>query len=384
MKLIQISTLALAALSMSHSVLAQDADVPAEMQCLRYLQGHERNLHIPQGLLTAISFAESGRPGADGRLVAWPWSINVNGQGQYFETKEEAVAATRKLLDEGSRSIDIGCMQINLRYHPNAFTTIEEAFDPATNVAYGAKFLASLHSLQGSWTKAIERYHSSDDGRREQYRERVLALWNGEARNIVMNAVLAENTDTPYHRAVRDFAAGRYADALDKYQAIVDTNPKDRIGLLGLAMSYEELSRDTEAMQTYAKYLATQPDNPSVLSKVIDAARAKAPDEARATLESFVNAGIMQSDVYAALAEITVMAGDNEAAFTYASQAAQAAPQTAAYSLNAAVIADRLNRPAAAVGYYEQFLDLFERQPVFVDTSVDGVRERVRFLRTKL
>src|SRR5690606_25862542 len=98
----------------------------------------------------------------------------VNGQGRYFDSKEEAVAETRKLLDAGSRSIDVGCMQINLRYHPNAFRSIEDAFDPAMNVAYGAQFLKSLHELQGSWPNAVERFHSSEDGRRAEYREKVL------------------------------------------------------------------------------------------------------------------------------------------------------------------------------------------------------------------
>jgi tetratricopeptide (TPR) repeat protein len=362
---------------------AQDADVAAEFQCLRYLQSHERSLRIPQGLLTAISLAEAGRPGADGSLAAWPWTINVGGRGQYFETKEQAVAATRKLLDEGQRSIDVGCMQVNLRFHPNAFPTIEDAFDPATNVAYGAQFLASLHKLQGSWAKAVERYHSSDDGRREQYRERVMFLWNSEARNLVMNAVLSEDTDTPYHRAIRDFAAGRFTEALDKYQAIVDERPNDRIGLLGVAMSYEELGRDTEAMQAYARYLAAEPGNQNILTKVIQSATRKAPDAARAELESFLKAGVAQPDLYAALAEVATTLGDNEAAFTYASDAVVRAPDVPSYHLNAGVLADKLDRPAAAVRFYEQFLELFAREPILVDTSVDGVRERVRFLRAR-
>ena len=243
---LKFASLGLLALIVAQGAQAQDGDVAAEQQCLRYLQSQERSQRIPQGLLTAISLAEAGRPLADGSLAAWPWTINVAGKGQYFETKDEAVAATRKFLDEGQRSIDIGCMQVNLRYHPNAFPTIEDAFDPATNVAYGAQFLASLHKLQGSWAKAIERYHSSDDGRREEYRERVVFLWNNEARNLVMNTVLAEDTDTPYHRAVRDFAGGRFSEALDKYQGIVDAHPNDKIGLLGIAMSYEALDRGTE------------------------------------------------------------------------------------------------------------------------------------------
>lgn len=363
---------------------AQDLDTLADTQCLRYLSSNERAFHIPQGLLTAISLAESGKSGEDGRLTAWPWTINVSGRGFFFDTKDAAVAATRKLLDEGQRSIDVGCMQVNLRYHPNAFRSIEDAFAPALNVAYGAKHLADLHQLQGSWTKAVERYHSSDDGRREQYRERVIALWNTEVRNMVMNAVLAENTDTPYHRAIRDFANGRHIDALDKYRAIVDENPNDRIGLLGVAMSYEELGRDAEAMQAYARYLAAEPGNQNVLSKIIQKAAAQAPDDARATLETFVAAGVAQPDLYAALAEIASALGDTDAAFTYAADAAQRAPGVPAYMLNAGVLADKLNRPAAAVQFYERFLELHARRPLHADTPVDGVRDRLSFLRARL
>lgn len=360
-------------------------DLAPELQCLRYLQSYERSMQIPQGLLTAISYVEAGRPnGPNGELNAWPWTINVNGLGSFFETKEAAVAATRKLLDEGQKSIDVGCMQINLRYHPNAFRTIEDAFDPALNVAYGAQFLNSLHQLQGSWAKAVERYHSSDDGRREEYREKVLAFWNNDARNIVMNAVLAENTDTPYHRALKDYAAGRFPDALDKYQAIVDVNPKDRIGLLGVAMSYQAMNREAEAADAYTRYLVVEPSNQSVLTQVIQRASKMAPDQARAELEKLSKAGVTAPELMSALAEITTKTGDNAAAFEYAAAAVQNAPTVTMYYLNAGVLADRLNRGAAALTYYEQFLTRFQANPVLVDTSIDGVRNRVRYLRARL
>jgi len=374
----------LAGIMGQNAAYAQDGGLNSDLQCLRYLQGYERSMRIPQGLLTAISFVESGRAGEDGQITAWPWTINVNGQGRYFDTKEEAVAATRKLIDEGQRSIDVGCMQINLRYHPNAFRTIEDAFDPALNVAYGAQFLTSLHQLQGSWSKAVERYHSADDGRREEYREKVMASWNNNVRNVVMNAVLAENTDTPYHRAVKDFAAGRYSDALDKYQGIVDSSPRDRIGLLGVAMSYEQLGRAAEAHDAYVRYLAVEPSNQSVLAQVLQRTMSQQTEKARADLEALVTAGIRNPEVMAALAEVASATGDNNKAFDYAASAVQQAPSVAMYQLNAGVLADRLNLSAAAVAYYEQFLLHFDRQPVMTDTPVDGVRSRVRYLRARL
>ena len=54
----------------------------------------------------------------------------------------------------------VGCMQINLMHHKKAFPSIEAAFDPAINVAYGAKYLAVLHRETSSWFTAVKRYHS--------------------------------------------------------------------------------------------------------------------------------------------------------------------------------------------------------------------------------
>lgn len=376
--------LAAAAIALCAPALAQE-DLGPERQCLRYLQSYERSMQIPQGLLTAISFVEAGRAvGPNNTLTAWPWTINVNGAGRYFETKEEAVAETRKILDSGQRSVDVGCMQINLRYHPNAFRTVEDAFDPALNIAYGAQFLNSLHQLQGSWAKAVERYHSSEDGRREEYRERVLAFWNNDARNLVMDAVLAENTDTAYHRALKDYAAGRFPDALDKYQAIVDVNANDRIGLLGVAMTYESMNREAEASAAYARYLVIEPANQSVLTQLLQKANKLPPEQARTDLEKIAKAGVRAPELLSALSEITAKAGDIAAAFEYAAAAVQEAPAVTMYYLNAGVLADRLNRNAAAVAYYEEFLARFRLEAVLVDTSIDGVRDRVRYLRAKL
>ena len=80
-------------------------------------------------------------------------------------------------LRAGRQSVDVGCMQVNLMHHPDAFASLRQAFDPATNVAYGARFLTALHDETGSWDRAVERYHSAEPGVGEAYRERVYANW---------------------------------------------------------------------------------------------------------------------------------------------------------------------------------------------------------------
>jgi len=380
------ASLAIVAVAAPFTASAQTAeDTDPTVQCLRYVQSYERSMRIPSGLLVAISYVESGRPiGPNNSPVAWPWTINVGGRGQYFETKEQAVQETRRLMDEGQRSIDVGCMQINLRYHPNAFRSLDDAFDPATNVAYGAQYLQSLHNVQGSWQKAVERYHSSDDGRRAEYRDRILDFWNRDARDMIMNAVLAEDTNTPYHHALNDFAAGRYEQALDKYQALVDQNPKDRLGLLGVAMSYDKLSRESEAARAYERYLITTPENESVMAQFLQTAAALPPADARVRLEGLVRGGVQRADVYATLSEVSLSAGDNDNALRYMTQAIGMAPNVAMYQLNAGILADRMSQPATALNFYENFLRMFTASPVIIDASIDGIRSRVQYLRAQL
>ena len=81
----------------------------------------------------------------------------------------------------GLASIDIGCMQINLRHHPAAFPTLEEAFDPLANVRYGARFLSQLYAAHGEWPAAIARYHSGDPVSGQDYARRVALARLGRA-----------------------------------------------------------------------------------------------------------------------------------------------------------------------------------------------------------
>jgi soluble lytic murein transglycosylase-like protein len=65
-----------------------------------------------------------------------------------------------RLQGQGVRSIDIGCMQVNLLHHPQAFASLEAGFDPATNVAYAVRFLR-LPRAYRDWNQAVAMYHSA-------------------------------------------------------------------------------------------------------------------------------------------------------------------------------------------------------------------------------
>jgi hypothetical protein len=116
---------------------------------------------VPTGLLFAIGQVESGRPDpVTHRIVPWPWTVQAQNQSYYFATKAEAVAWVEAAQARNILSIDVGCMQINLMYHPAAFQNLDEAFDPSANADYAARFLVSLHAETGDWQKASGLYHS--------------------------------------------------------------------------------------------------------------------------------------------------------------------------------------------------------------------------------
>lgn len=151
--------------------------------CAEPIRQNERLAGIPSQLLAAVALAESGRwDKTDSANFAWPWTVTAEGKGQFFATKAEAIAQVQKLRARGLRNIDVGCMQINLLHHPNAFASLEEALDPQANVAYATGFLKQLFEKHRSWIVAVGNYHSATPEFHMRYRQKVTKLWNDERR----------------------------------------------------------------------------------------------------------------------------------------------------------------------------------------------------------
>jgi hypothetical protein len=126
---------------------------------------------------------ESGRRDpSSGDWNPWPWTVNAEGQGFFFDNQAQAIAAVRAMQARGMRSIDVGCMQVNLMHHPDAFASLAQAFDPSANADYAARFLNDLFTQAGSWPKAARLYHSATPGIGDDYQRKVMAVWPEEQR----------------------------------------------------------------------------------------------------------------------------------------------------------------------------------------------------------
>lgn len=157
--------------------------LPIQDLCAAAIDRQEARHKIPKKLLQAISMVESGRwDPQTRRKAAWPWTVTANGKGRFFPTKRAAIAHVMKLKGQGIRVIDVGCMQVNLHYHPNAFKSLSAAFDPKRNADYAAKFLTKLKREHRTWRKAVQHYHSATPAKRVPYQNKVYTAWQDAKR----------------------------------------------------------------------------------------------------------------------------------------------------------------------------------------------------------
>jgi hypothetical protein len=160
--------------------MAQTGDRPPGIDpsqlCGAAITATERMTGIPDAFLSAIGRVESGREGG-GTRHPWPWTVNAAGEGHFYPTKQAAIDAVRQFLAAGVKSLDLGCLQVNVLFHPDAFPTLEQAFDPAANASYAGQLLLDLFRSTGSWPRAAAAYHSMTPALGAAYLQRVLEEW---------------------------------------------------------------------------------------------------------------------------------------------------------------------------------------------------------------
>ena len=146
--------------------------------CENFTAQYERANGIPAHLLTAMARAESGRYDPDGGGIrAWPWAVTSPEGDIKYATKRDAVDAVKDLKSRGVTNIDVGCMQINVHHHPEAFRNLNHAFDPEANVAYAAHYLKQQYGRTADWRMAVAYYHSTNPTHYGPYAAKVEGLW---------------------------------------------------------------------------------------------------------------------------------------------------------------------------------------------------------------
>ena len=144
--------------------------------CEKTIESIELQTDIPKGLLLAMGKAEAIRK-INNKSIIWPWTVNHAGKSMFFDTKKQMRNYVFKNLKRNDFNIDVGCMQINIKWHKNNFKKIADMFEVSPNISYAASFLLQLKNKHGSWDKAIKHYHSSDPKKNIPYLIKVKSFW---------------------------------------------------------------------------------------------------------------------------------------------------------------------------------------------------------------
>ncbi len=146
--------------------------------CIAAAQNAADLTGVPVTVLLAITLTETGRTTENG-LRPWPWAINQAGEGHWFQTSQDAIQFAEEQLDLGLRNFDVGCFQLNHRWHSKGFTSTTDMFDPTSNALYAAHFLAELYSEVGDWSLAAARYHSRTPEYADRYQAKFETILAG-------------------------------------------------------------------------------------------------------------------------------------------------------------------------------------------------------------
>lgn len=130
---------------------------------------------VPYDVLLAVTKVETGRNNRP-----WPWTVNFGGEGQWFETAAEAEASVAEAVGQGATNLDLGCFQLNYRWHSEAFASITDMLDPEENATYAADVLAGHFARTGNWALAAAAYHSATPEYAESYKAKFEAAYAGE------------------------------------------------------------------------------------------------------------------------------------------------------------------------------------------------------------
>jgi soluble lytic murein transglycosylase-like protein len=163
-----LRVIALAMASMCSAWSAGAGDNTCEREMARAAERHA----VPLGMLYAVGLTETGRGDS-----LQPWALNIEGRPVYEADKQAAQRRVESARQAGAQLIDTGCMQVNHHFHARNFASVADMLDPARNVDYAARFLNELRAREGSWTKAVARYHAgpNNDPAQKKYVCRVIA-----------------------------------------------------------------------------------------------------------------------------------------------------------------------------------------------------------------
>lgn len=182
---------------------------------------------VPRAVMIAITLVET-RTKRSGVSGAWPWTVNVAGKGFWFDSRAAALIHAQRTLAAGKKSFDVGCFQLNYKWHGQHFNSIDHMFEPGPSGDYAARFVKDLHRETGDWIKASGLYHSRTPKHSKRYRNlvaRTIASMGGKVPQPTQVAAADAQPEPVRQRVYRVNGQGGLFPVTDPGQV---RSPQDR------------------------------------------------------------------------------------------------------------------------------------------------------------
>jgi hypothetical protein len=183
------------------------ASVQTNLVCEKIIKNIESLTEIPEGLLLGIGKTEAGRIIDKKELKVWPWTVNHAGKSLFFDNKKQMKKYVLKHLKKGDNNLDVGCMQINLKWHKHNFKEVNDMISPEPNISYAASFLIQLKNKYGNWNEAIKHYHSSDPIKNKPYLDKVLTYWKMKDKKTIYAVANIKNQNNNFDKNVSELTS---------------------------------------------------------------------------------------------------------------------------------------------------------------------------------
>lgn len=171
----------------------------------------------------------------------------------------------------------------------------------------------------------------------------------------------------PLREGYQALSEGRMNDAEQLYQEVIVKHPHERDALLGLAVIAHRQMQTERATDLYQQVLREDPGNSTATAALVTLLVQVDPVAAESRIKQLLDQKSTSPELHHVLGSVLARQkrwGEAQQSFF---RAYSLAPGNAQYAYNLAVALDHLNKPAAALPYYEKTVRILRPG----DTSID-------------
>ncbi len=266
-----------------------------------------------------------------------------------------------------------------------AITPAANDTEPAPSLSTQSKVISS--KVKGvSDPKEIEAPIKKVDMKHQRESDDVLAksaAANSDSAHGIKTSTVRPNFDVNYEleRAYNALIAGKSDIAIQIYEDILTSNPKNQDALFGLATTYHRAGQIDMARALYGKLLALNPTHRDGLNNFLVLLADEAPQESLAQMEKLEQQNPGFSPIPAQMAIVYQKLGNSDRAIDKMYSALAASPENVTYRYNLAIMLDKNGKYEEAAKLYAQILNSHAKGEV-IPGDATKIQQRLTFIRS--